>query len=79
MYHVIMYGKGQMGAYASQVHPEQRWWIIKYIREKQGTGGAASSGTDSTMVGGVPTTGGSSATTGSKDNPAGSNTVKSMK
>src|SRR5919112_1933519 len=40
MYHVIMYGKGQMGSYASQVHPEQRWWIVKYIREKQGTGGS---------------------------------------
>jgi mono/diheme cytochrome c family protein len=36
MYHVIMNGKGQMGSYASQVHPEQRWWIIKYIRSKQG-------------------------------------------
>ena len=36
MYHVITYGKGQMGSYASQVHPEQRWWIINYIRSKQG-------------------------------------------
>ncbi|MEI6947481.1 cytochrome c [Paraflavisolibacter sp. H34] len=36
MYHVIMHGKGMMGSYASQVHPEQRWWIIKYIRSKQG-------------------------------------------
>jgi len=60
IYHVIMYGKGQMGSYASQVHPEQRWWIIKYIREKQGTGGTAAGAgaTDSTMVGGVPAKGG---------------------
>lgn len=54
IYFVITYGKGQMGSYASQVHPEQRWWIIKYIREKQGTGGAASASSDSTTTGGVP-------------------------
>jgi mono/diheme cytochrome c family protein len=36
MYHVIMFGKGQMGSYASQLHAEQRWWVIKYIRSKQG-------------------------------------------
>lgn len=36
MYHVIMHGKGQMGSYASQLHPEQRWMVIKYIRSKQG-------------------------------------------
>jgi len=42
IYHAITYGKGLMGAYASQVHPEQRWWITAYIRNKQG-GGAADS------------------------------------
>jgi len=36
IYHVITYGKGQMGAYGSQVAPEQRWWITNYIRSKQG-------------------------------------------
>lgn len=45
IFHVITYGKGAMGSYASQVKPEQRWWIIEYIRNKQG--GAASK-TDST-------------------------------
>lgn len=64
IYHVIMYGKGQMGSYASQVKPEERWWIVKYIREKQGTGGAASSSGDSTMAGGVPA-GGAAGGTGS--------------
>jgi mono/diheme cytochrome c family protein len=44
MYHVITYGKGQMGSYASQVHPEQRWWLIKYMRSKQ-AGGAGGSTT----------------------------------
>jgi mono/diheme cytochrome c family protein len=44
IYHVITFGKGQMGSYASQVHPEQRWWIIKYIRSKL-TGIASSDST----------------------------------
>lgn len=56
MYHVIEYGKGLMGSYAAQVKPEQRWWIINYIREKQGpattakdsTGGVTASGTATT-------------------------------
>ncbi|ANE51910.1 c-type cytochrome [Flavisolibacter tropicus] len=47
IYHVITYGKGQMGSYASQVHPDQRWWIVSYIRSKQG-GGATTATTDST-------------------------------
>jgi mono/diheme cytochrome c family protein len=66
MYHVIMYGKGQMGAYASQIHPEQRWWIIKYIREKQGMGGVAVSNADSTQVGGVPAGGAAGGTGGTR-------------
>lgn len=49
MYHVITYGKNLMGSYASQVHPEQRWWIIKYIREKQG-GSASAAVTDTTAA-----------------------------
>lgn len=50
MYHVIMYGKGQMGSYASQLKPEQRWWVIKYIRTKQGPATPAAT-TDSTATG----------------------------
>ena len=45
MYHVITFGKGQMGSYASQVHPEQRWWIIKYIRSKIPGGSVSSDST----------------------------------
>ena len=41
-YHVITFGKGQMGSYASQLSPDQRWWVIKYIRSKQGGSAAAS-------------------------------------
>ena len=42
IFHVITYGLRTMGSYASQLRPEQRWWVIKYIRSKQG---AAASGT----------------------------------
>ena len=49
-YHVITFGKGVMGSYASQVHPEQRWWIIEYLRSKQGGTAAAS---DSTTASGA--------------------------
>jgi mono/diheme cytochrome c family protein len=40
-FHVITYGIRTMGSYASQLTPEQRWWVIKYIRSKQGGGGSA--------------------------------------
>ena len=46
-YHVITFGKGAMGSYASQLTPEQRWWVIKYIRTKQG---GASATTDTTKT-----------------------------
>lgn len=58
IFHVITYGKGQMGSYASQVTPDQRWWIIKYIRSKQGGGAVAK--TDST--GKAPATAGKDTT-----------------
>jgi mono/diheme cytochrome c family protein len=50
IFHVITYGKGQMGSYASQVFPEQRWWIISYIRSKQGGGATGAAATDSTAA-----------------------------
>jgi mono/diheme cytochrome c family protein len=37
-FHVITFGIRSMGSYASQLRPEQRWWVIKYIRSKQGGG-----------------------------------------
>jgi mono/diheme cytochrome c family protein len=48
-FHVITYGIRTMGSYASQLTPEQRWWVIKYIRSKQGGGGSAVT-TDSTAT-----------------------------
>jgi mono/diheme cytochrome c family protein len=45
IYHVITYGKGQMGSYAGQLHPQQRWWVINYIRGKQGPADSAAAKT----------------------------------
>jgi mono/diheme cytochrome c family protein len=35
MFHSITYGKGQMGSYASQMTPQQRWEVICYIQHFQ--------------------------------------------
>jgi mono/diheme cytochrome c family protein len=48
-FHVITYGIRTMGSYASQLSPDQRWWVIKYIRSKQG-GKTAAAKTDSTAA-----------------------------
>lgn len=47
-FYVVTYGIRSMGSYASQLTPEQRWWVIKYIRSKQE--GTATAG-DSTSKG----------------------------
>jgi hypothetical protein len=39
-----------MGSYASQLTPEQRWWVLKYIRSKQGPTGGTTATTDSTAT-----------------------------
>lgn len=49
LYHVMTYGKGQMGSYASQINPKQRWMIVQYIRKVQGGSGAASDSTGAKM------------------------------
>jgi mono/diheme cytochrome c family protein len=45
LFHVITFGKGSMGSYASQLTPDQRWWVIKYIRSKQGGTAKPATGT----------------------------------
>ena len=35
IFHVITYGKGLMGAHGSQVSPEDRWKIAKYVKALQ--------------------------------------------
>ena len=47
-FYVMTFGIRTMGSYASQLTPEQRWWVLKYIRSKQG--GAGGSATDSTAT-----------------------------
>lgn len=48
-FHVITYGIRAMGSYGSQLTPQERWWVIKYIRSKQG-GAAGKTGADSTAT-----------------------------
>lgn len=33
MFHTLTYGKGQMGSYASQITPRERWEVISYIKQ----------------------------------------------
>ena len=49
-FHVITYGIRSMGSYASQLTPEQRWWVIKYLRSKQGAGAGGGTAADSTAA-----------------------------
>lgn len=66
LYHAITFGKGAMGPYASQLRPEQRWWVIKYIRGKQGLNKGAAAATDTTAAtnnSSSPTVNGSSMST----------------
>jgi mono/diheme cytochrome c family protein len=53
MYHSIHYGKNNMGSYASQLSPRQRWQIIQYVRTLQPKAegaGAAPAVADSSAV-----------------------------
>ena len=53
MFHVMTYGKNNMGSYASQLDKKQRWMVVQYIKFRQA---GTSSGTDSTAVPGKDTT-----------------------
>src|SRR5256885_6148526 len=48
IFHVITYGIRTMGSYASQLKPEQRWWVIRYIRSQEAAAGGGGSAADST-------------------------------
>jgi len=60
MFHVVTYGKGQMGSYASQLSTAQRWMVIDYVFSKKNGGNGttmAAAPTDSTgTVTGKPAT-----------------------
>lgn len=48
MFHVVTYGKGNMGSYASQLDRKQRWMVVQYIKSQQAGEPAAA---DSTSAG----------------------------
>ena len=52
IYYSVTYGKGAMGPYASNLHTDQRWMVVHYVKmkqmEKMNAAGAGSSVTDST-------------------------------
>lgn len=35
MFHVVTYGKGNMGSYAAQLDKRQRWMVVQYIKSQQ--------------------------------------------
>jgi mono/diheme cytochrome c family protein len=45
MFYSLTYGKNLMGSYASQLSRKQRWMVIKYIKDKQQEGKAATTDT----------------------------------
>jgi mono/diheme cytochrome c family protein len=38
IYHTIVYGKNDMGGYATHIKPEDRWKLIHYIKKLGGVG-----------------------------------------
>ena len=52
MYHSVMYGKGMMGSYASQIDHRERWLVIAYVRSMQNAkkGAGASPVSDTTKI-----------------------------
>ncbi len=50
IFHVVTYGKGAMGSYASQLTTKQRWMVVAYVKGKQTKGKPAGAATDSTAA-----------------------------
>lgn len=50
MYHSVMYGKGLMGSYASQLDHKERWLVISYVRSLQGNAPQSTTTSDSTKT-----------------------------
>ena len=54
IFYSVTYGKGQMGPYASNLHTDQRWMVVRYVKMKQlaqQSGGGSTGGSDSTSKG----------------------------
>ncbi|MEP6617299.1 MAG: cytochrome c [Ginsengibacter sp.] len=50
MFHVVTFGKNNMGSYASQLDKKQRWMVIQYIKSVQAGLATAAPATDSTAA-----------------------------
>jgi mono/diheme cytochrome c family protein len=50
LYHIIAYGQGNMGSYASQLDRKQRWMIVQYIRSLEPKVAAATTKADSAVA-----------------------------
>ena len=48
IYHIMTYGKNNMGSYASQLDRKQRWMIVQYVRTLQPKAAAAGAAADTT-------------------------------
>lgn len=70
MFHVVTYGKNNMGSYASQLDKRQRWMVIQYVKSVQLASGAGNSTPPVAGSGGTPATGGSSTAAAGKDSTA---------
>jgi mono/diheme cytochrome c family protein len=49
MFHVVTYGKGNMGSYMSQLDKKQRWMVVQYVKSQQ-VGQGTTSTADSAAV-----------------------------
>jgi mono/diheme cytochrome c family protein len=45
MFHVVTYGKGNMGSYAAQLDRKQRWMVVQYVKAEQAKSSASKSTT----------------------------------
>ena len=50
MFHVVTYGKNNMGSYASQLDRRQRWMVIQYIKSEQLKSSSSTASKDSTSA-----------------------------
>lgn len=48
IFHVMTYGKGNMGSYSSQLDKRQRWMIAQYVKQEQNKTSGSKAGADST-------------------------------
>jgi mono/diheme cytochrome c family protein len=46
IYHVLVYGKNNMGSHASVLTPDERWQVIAYVQELSGVGYKATKATE---------------------------------